>query len=79
MLDDLLDVFGRKKRKPGSSGGFQGMLSSIVGDDDDRHSRNGRYPAPRHGFGDSDDSDDRGRHHGDGGYGRSRRDSFFED
>ena len=55
------------------------MLPSIVGDADDRHSRNGRYPAPRHGFGDSDDSDDRGRHHGDGGYGRSRRDSFLDD
>jgi len=60
VLDDLLDVFGRKDRKRGSAkpGGFAAMLSSVLDEGDD-HAARGKYAAPRHGFGDSDDSDDR--------------------
>ena len=56
MLDEILDMFGRKRRAGGAKpGGIGGMLSRVQGamegDDDDRH-------RPSHGRAHRDDDHD---------------------
>jgi len=79
MLDEILDMFGRKKRsagdKPGGSGSLMSRVQGVLDGDDDRHRsgygrshRDDDHDDDNHFDRDDDRSDRRGR--------RRERDGF---
>ena len=59
MLDDLLDLFGHRRRPGGPRGALAGLgHGGVTGADDDRDDHAGRrHPRPHHGREDADTDD----------------------
>ena len=67
MLDDLLDIFDRKK-SPQKSGGLRGRIGRAIAGDDHRDSERKHYPVSSsddRSYRRHDDDDDDDREYGD--------------